>query len=663
VTTLGTRGPRRGRASRPAASRTAAGRTGARADRSRTGARAGTSRTAARPTAGRPSASRSRGTRTGASGTAGTTRTATSLRDIRVPAVRDARSSRRLRTVLVVYLLITLAMGWRLVDIQVLSAPEYREMARRQTERDLELPAERGKVYDRTGEPLALSMPTATIVANPRQIRDAGRKVDVRDIARRLARVLPVASDDIEAQLRLDRGFVYLARQMPHHVGEQVAALGVAGVQVLDEPKRTYPAGPLAAQIVGFAGIDNEGLSGLERQYDTLLAGLPGRMVAQQAPQGLEISSAPRIGEPPVAGTDLVLTLDSEVQATTERLLAEGVERYKAKGASAVVIDVKTNEILAMASMPSYAPEEIGSASGYARRNRVVTDAFEPGSVNKAVTAAAALEEGVATPRSKLRIGASHTVAGKAFTDSHVTERATLAEIIRNSSNIGSIKLAERLGPERLHAYLTKFGYGRATALAFPGETDGLLADVDDWSGTSLPTIAIGHGVSASLLQVAQVYATIARGGVAYDPVLVRGTVGSDGTLQRAAPGARTRVVSERTARVLARMLVDVVEDGTGTSAAVPGYEVAGKTGTAQKPRDDAPGYEPGAYVGSFVGFAPADRPEVVVAVAVDESRRGYYGGSTAAPLFSDVMRFTLGHRRVPPNDPGALDDSDGPDV
>jgi cell division protein FtsI (penicillin-binding protein 3) len=566
--------------------------------------------------------------------------------------------------VLAVYLLITLAMGWRLIDIQVLSAPEYRERARSQTERDLQLPAERGKVYDRTGEPLALSLPTATIVANPRQIREAGAKVDVGEIARSLAQVLPEPADDIEAKLRGDRGFVYLARQEPHDIGTRVADLDLPGVQVLDEPRRTYPAGPLAAQTVGFAGTDNVGLSGLEKQYHTLLAGLPGRMIAQGAPQGLEISSAPRIGEPPVAGTDLVLTLDSEVQATAERMLAEGVTLHRAKGASAVVIDVKTNEILAMASLPSYSPTQIGQAPGYARRNRVVTDAYEPGSVSKAVTIAAALEEGVVSPRSRLRIGATHTVGGKTFTDSHATERATLAEIVRDSSNIGSIKLAQRLGPDRLHAYLTRFGYGRATALAFPGETDGLLADVEDWSGTSLPTIAIGHGVSASLLQVAQVYTTLARGGTSYAPVLVRGTVGSDGTLQRAAPGEHTRVVSERTARVLSRMLVDVVDDGTGTAAAVPGYKVAGKTGTAQKPREGAPGYEPGAYVGSFVGFAPADRPEVVVAVSVDEPRRGgYYGGTTAAPLFRDLMRFTLGHRRVPPNDPDALDDDVEPDV
>ncbi|HEX6254588.1 MAG TPA: penicillin-binding protein 2 [Euzebyales bacterium] len=576
--------------------------------------------------------------------------------------MRDARSSRRLRTALALYLVITLALGWRLVDIQVLSAPAYREMARRQTERDLELPAERGKVYDRTGEPLALSLPTATIVANPRQIADAGDKVDVAGIARSLSRLLPVATDEVEAQLRQDRGFVYIARQQPYELGDRVAELDLVGIQVFDEPRRTYPAGPLAAQIVGFAGTDNVGLSGLERQYDALLAGMPGRMVAQRAPQGLEISSAPRIGELPVAGTDLVLTLDSEVQATTERLLATGVKTYRAKGASAVVIDVETSEILAMASLPTYEAERIGSASEYARRNRAVTDAFEPGSVNKAVTVAAALEEGLVRPRTRLQIGATHTVGGKTFTDSHAVGRATVAEIVRDSSNIGSIKLAQRLGPERLHAYLRRFGYGRATALAFPGETDGLLADVDGWSGTSLPTIAIGHGVAASLLQVAQVYATIARSGVAVDPVLVRGTVGSDGELQPAAPPERRRVVSSRTARRLSKMLADVVADGTGTNAAVPGYEVAGKTGTALKPREGAPGYRAGVYISSFVGYAPADRPEVVVAVSVDEPRRGQYGGATAAPLFSELMRFTLGHRRVPPSEPDALD-PDGPDV
>jgi cell division protein FtsI (penicillin-binding protein 3) len=425
---------------------------------------------------------------------------------------------------------------------------------------------------------------------------------------------------------------------------------------VLDEPRRAYPAGSLAAQIVGFAGTDHKGLSGLERQYDTLLAGRSGRMVEQRAPQGLAISSAPRVGEPAVAGTDLVLTIDREIQATTERLLAEAVKRHKAEGATAVVLDVETGEILAMAGVPNYEPAHIGDASSYARRNRPVTDAYEPGSVLKLVTASAALEEGVVRPKQKMDIGSSVTVGGKTFSDDHSLERGTLGDIIRDSSNIGTIKLAREVGPERLHAYLQRFGFGHATSLAFPGETDGMLADPSDWSGTSLPTIAIGQGVSASLLQVAQLYATVARGGVYRDPVLVRGSVGSDGQLESAAEPGTRRVLSQDTARTLSRMLIDVVDNGTGTNAAIDGYRVAGKTGTAQKVSEDRPGYEPGAYVGTFVGFAPAERPEVVVAIAVDEPRKGYYGGSTAAPVFNELLRFTLGHRRIPPPDAGDVD-------
>jgi cell division protein FtsI (penicillin-binding protein 3) len=567
------------------------------------------------------------------------------------PALRRARSGHRLRVVLAVYLIITLALGWRLIDIQVRSAAGYREMARLQTERDLELPAERGKVYDRTGEPLAVSLPTATIVANPRQLASGEVKVDPGAVAAKLAPVLQMGAGELEAKLRRDKGFVFLARQRSTEIGKKVEALNLPGVQVLDEPRRDYPAGALASQIVGFAGTDHKGLSGLERQYDTLLAGLPGRMIQQRAPTGLEISSAPRVGEHPVAGTDLVLSIDREIQATTERLLAEAVKTHKADGATGVVLDVGSGEILAMAGMPSYHPDDIGEAAGYARRNRVVTDAYEPGSVNKLVTAAAALEEGVIGPKEKMKIGSSVTVGGKTFSDDHSPQRGTLGDIIRDSSNVGTIKLARKLGPEHLHGYLQRFGFGKATALAFPGETDGLLADPSQWSGTSLPTIAIGQGVSASLLQVAQLYATVARGGVYRDPVLVRGSVGSDGKLEPAAQPETRRVISQDTARVLSKMLTGVVDEGTGANAAVPGYRVAGKTGTAQKPADDGSGYEAGAYVGTFVGYAPAEHPEVVVAIAVDEPREGYYGGTVAAPVFSELLRFTLGHRRVPPTD------------
>lgn len=647
MTTLGTRGSRPRRAGGLAAGR-------------------GTPRTAASRTRTGAGRVRPAGTRSPRRATVRASRAATPQRARSMasaaygrvmghsPALRNARSSNRLRAVLVMYLILTLALGWRLLDIQVRSAPLYREMARKQTERAVALPAERGKLYDRTGEPLAVSLPTATIVANPRQLAQLEGKVAPADVAVALAPVLGTGAAELEERLRRDKGFVYLARQESREVGDAVAALNLPGIHVLDEPRRAYPAGALASQILGFAGTDHKGLSGLERQYDTLLAGLPGRMVEQRAPQGLQISSAPRVGEHPVAGTDLVLTLDREIQATTERLLAEAVEAHKAEGATGVVIDVETGEILAMAGMPSYDPSDIGSAEGYARRNRVVTDAYEPGSVNKLVTAAAALEEGVIGPKEKMKIGSAVTVGGKTFSDSYSPERGTLGDIIRDSSNVGTIKLAQELGPDRLHDYLLRFGFGRATALAFPGETDGLLADPSQWSGTSLPTIAIGQGVSGSLLQVAQLYATVARGGVYRDPVLVRGSVDSDGALAPAAEAESHRVVSQDTADTLKEMLADVVEDGTGVNAAVPGYRVAGKTGTAQKPSEDGAGYEPGAYVGTFVGFAPVERPEVVVAIAIDKPRKGYYGGTTAAPVFSELLRFTLGHRRVPPTDDAA---------
>lgn len=571
-------------------------------------------------------------------------------------AVRGARSRKRLALVLAIYAVITLALGWRLIEIQVVSAPHYRELARRQTERSLELPAERGKLYDRTGQPFAVSLPTATIVANPRQLADAAPSVRPADVAGKLAAVLEVDADVLERQLLRDKGFVYLARQQARAVGEQVLAMRLPGVQVLDEPSREYPAGGLAAQVVGFAGTDHRGLSGLERQYDTLLAGVPGHMVEQRAPQGLAISSSPRVGEQPLAGTDLVLTLDREIQSETERLLHDAVRRHQAKGASAVVLDVASGEVLAMASMPTYRPTAIGSASEYARRNRVVTDAYEPGSVNKVITAVAALEDGLIKPGKKMDIGGSYRVAGKTFSDPHPLERGTLGDIIRASSNVGTIRLAERLGPQRLHHWLQQFGYGHPTALAFPGETAGVVSDPTQWSGTSLPTIAIGYGVSTSLLQVAQVYATVARGGVFVDPVLVRGSVGSDGRLEPAAPGRSDRLMSRRTARTVARMLEGVVADGTGTNAAIDGYRVAGKTGTARKVAADGSGYQADAHIGSFVGFAPAERPEVVVAVTIDEAAKGYYGGTSAAPVFSELTRFTLGHRRVPPSEVGDED-------
>jgi cell division protein FtsI (penicillin-binding protein 3) len=562
-------------------------------------------------------------------------------------ALVRARSSRRLTAILACYLLLSGAMAYRLISVQVLDAEQYRELGEQQTQREVTLAARRGTLTDREGQPLAMSLTAATVYANPRQITAAG--IDPATVAGPLATALGLDPAQVLADLTGDRTFVYVARQVPRGTGEQVAGLDLPGIGVLDEPTRTYPNAPLASSLVGGVDIDQLGTSGLEQQYDSVLTGTPGTLSLERAPGGLEISTAPREATPPVAGTDLALTIDREIQAAAEDAIARTVTAGQADGGAAIVMDAATGQILAMANA---GPN--GELGGH---NRAATDVYEPGSVNKVITLSAALEEGLVTPTSEIVVPDAYTVAGKTFDDDgHGPEgdTATTAEIMIRSSNVGTIRIAELLGPERLHDYVARFGYGRAPGLDFPGETAGLLPDVASWSGTSLPTIAIGHGVSATLLQVAGVYQTIANGGEWVQPSLVMGATSAEGQFVPQTPPEHRRVVSEGTASAVAQMLGGVVENehGTGHNAAVPGYRVGGKTGTARKPLDG--GYEPGAYIGSFAGFGPVDDPRLVVAVMIDEPRAGsYFGGAVAAPVFAEIMGFALAHERVPPS-PGA---------
>ncbi|MGH8910427.1 MAG: peptidoglycan D,D-transpeptidase FtsI family protein, partial [Egibacteraceae bacterium] len=572
-------------------------------------------------------------------------------------AIARARSGRRLSGFLAVYLVLVALVALRLVSVQVVRAAEYRGLAARQTQRELEIPAPRGRLYDRNGEPLAMSLAASTVYANPRLIRAAAQRdpsISATAVATQLAPVLDMPVGQLVAELEKDQGFVYLGRrQRSRQVGEQVAALKLPGIGVLEEPKRLYPSGGVAAQAVGFVGIDNVGLAGLENQYEGLLGGQPGQLRLERAPGGVTINTAPREVLPAVPGADLVLTLDRELQHVTERALAAGVVRNQALGGSAVVLDARTGEILALASYPGYTPEAIGEARPYARRNRALTDMFEPGSVNKLITVAGALEEGVVRPESTFVVPDTYRLGPEVYHDAsgHRAEVYTVGDIVERSSNIGTIKIAQQMGPHRLHEYMTRFGLGQLTGLGFPGESPGLLAPVDQWSASSLPTIAIGQGVAASLVQVAQGFAVIAAGGEWIQPSIVRGRLDQDGRVHPLSQPARRRVVSPRTAGAVAEMLVRVVEGkhGTGERAAVPGYRVAGKTGTAQKPSQTFRGYEPGAFVGSFVGFAPAENPALVVAVMLDEPSP-HYGGLSAAPVFSEIMRSALANRRIPPS-------------
>ncbi|MGH2708145.1 MAG: peptidoglycan D,D-transpeptidase FtsI family protein, partial [Actinomycetota bacterium] len=416
----------------------------------------------------------------------------------------------------------------RLVWVQGLASDRYVALAATQRERRATLPAERGSILDREGHTLAMSTMAQTIYANPRFVPDA------RTAAARLAPVLGRPPEELAQKLGGKRGFVYLARKVDDETASRVKALGIPGVDAMREPKRLYPAGQLAAHVLGFVGTDNAGLAGLESYYDRHLAGRPGEMVIERDPQGRSIPSGKSRLIPPSRGDDLVLTIDSDIQYAAEAALAKAVEIFRAQGGSVLVMRPDTGEILAIANLPTFDPNDFGAASGRDRRNRALIEVYEPGSANKVITAAAALESGTIGTSEVLAVPDNLRVANKTFHDSHPHPvlRLTFPEVIEQSSNIGTIKVALRLGKERLHEYLARFGYGAVTGIAFPGESPGLLTPPDRWWPTQLGTAAIGQSVAVTPLQIMSVYATVANGGVWVQPSLASGMIGPGGRVR-----------------------------------------------------------------------------------------------------------------------------------
>ena len=537
------------------------------------------------------------------------------------------------------------AVATRLVLLQVRDAATYEALAAEQRVRRIALPAERGTIYDRSMHELALSLPAKAVYADPAMVSDPVWTAD------RLAGILGARPADLHRSLTAPPRFEYLARSVDLAVANRVRQLDLPGIGFIDEPKRTYPGGSLAAQVLGFVGVDGAGLAGLELQWDEVLAGRPGRMLVEQDPDGQSIPQGRLELEEPRRGRDLVLTIDKDLQYFTERALARAVARNGALGGSVIVMDPSTGDVLAMATNPGFDANAYREASPILTKNRGVTDVYEPGSVNKVITASAALEEGVIGIRERLWVPPRYQVGDKVFGEAHPRPAMamTLTDVIAQSSNIGTIMTAERLGSDRLDAYLRDFGFGVETGIRFPGESDGILMPEEEWWTTSMGTIPIGQGIAVTPLQMASVYATVANDGVRVAPRLVRGTV-EGGEVRERRPEVRERVVSTSTARLVTRMLAEAVSSGTGTEAQLPGYWVAGKTGTARKPLEGALGYGD-EYVASFIGFAPARDPSVVVAAIIDEPDT-VYGGVAAAPLFREVMGFALAHLRVPTAEP-----------
>lgn len=552
--------------------------------------------------------------------------------------------ARRLRGLLAVLVLGFSGIATRVVVLQVRDADEYLALAHEQRVRQVALPAARGSIFDRNGHELAISVDAKAVYANPPLIERPG------PTAVAVAEVLEAPTRKIRRALRTDDAFVYLARRVGLERAAELEELGLDGIGFLDETKRFYPSEDLAAQTLGFVGLDGEGLAGVELQYDDVLAGRPGKLVVEQDPTGRPIPQGTRRIRDPEPGRSLVLTIDRDLQWKTQRALEEAVDQNDAKGGTVVVLDPRTGDVLAMATYPWFDANSFQDVPAGQVRNRAITDVYEPGSVNKVITAAAALHTGVIGGQQQIAVPGAYQVGDKLFTDvqAHGTIPMTLSDIITRSSNIGTIKVAELLGQARLSRWLTRFGYGEPTGIDFPGEAKGILPPREDWWSTSMGTIPMGQGIAVTPLQMASVYATIANDGVRLTPRLVRGTIGTGGGFDPLPVEDGARVVSRGAAAAVRDMLVRVVEEGTGTAARVPGYRVGGKTGTARKPLEDALGYSD-RYMASFVGLAPAEDPAIVVAAMLDEPET-VYGGIAAAPLFRAVAQYALADLHVPPS-------------
>jgi cell division protein FtsI/penicillin-binding protein 2 len=519
-------------------------------------------------------------------------------------------------------------------------AADLKQAAATQQERTIAVPARRGTITDRRGVELAVSEPAASIAANPYLIEDPQR------VAARLARVLRLPEDELLRKLTLrDTGFVYLARKVPSARARRAEKLAFEGIEFIPDASRTYPRDWLASQLLGMVGTDNQGLAGLEQSQDEHLRGRDGERSLVSDALGDTISLQET--KPAREGSDVRLTIDAPIQDRAEQVLADLGQKWKPKGATAIVMDPRDGAVLALANWPRVDANDVGGAPDYAKQNRAVGSTYEPGSTYKAFTVAGALEDGEVTPRTEFNLPPTITVADREIGESHPRGQMTLdtAQILQQSSNVGAIKIGLKSGPERFDHWTRRFGFGRPTGIDLPGEESGLLLDLESYSGSSMGNLPIGQGLAVTPIQMAVAYAAIANGGILRPPHVV----GAVGDRETAKPRGR-RVISAATASSLRRMLEGVLgPGGTASGASIPGYLLAGKTGTANKVDPVNGGYSDTKYVASFVGFAPADDPRLLVTVMVDEPQGEIYGGLIAAPAWKSITSFALNYLRIPP--------------
>ena len=553
---------------------------------------------------------------------------------------KDRQANRRIRLLLAFFVLVFAATLGRAVWLQGVRAASLSKLAEHQHRQTVTVPAGRGTIYDRTGVQLAIGEQMTTIYADPRQVTNA------KNVAVEAHRLFGVNPYLLYHQLTNKKSqFVYVQRFADPKAAASFLKHGFTGVGSYPEEKRIYPQGSVAAQVVGYAGTDNQGLGGLEVEYNKTLAGRPGQQTVVRDPFGRAIDVVG--GTTERDGQAIVTTLDHTIQSNAESVLRETVAHWRADSAEAVILDPRTGDVLALAQAPGYNANDANRVSFSLQRNRSITDMYEPGSVFKLVTIASALSNGIVTPTSSFRLPYSIHVADRVVHDAEYrpTETMTVSQILSHSSNVGAVTIAERLGAPELMDWIKRFGFGQKTGIDFPGESPGAVLPLNEWSGSTIGNVPIGQGIDVTPIQVAAAYAAVANNGVWIQPHLIE-RIG-----ERAVPRAeRHRVVSPAVNRELKSMLTGVVDEhgATGTAAAIPGYTVAGKTGTAQVPGPH--GYNTGQYVASFVGMVPVAKPRLLVLVVVNNPRANIFGGTVAAPAFEQIAKFDLQYLAVPPN-------------
>jgi len=562
----------------------------------------------------------------------------------------------------VAFVLSWLGIGYRLFQVQVVEAAEFVADGENQRIRVEEIPSKRGTIFDSDGVELAVTVDLPTVVADP------SRVVDPAGTAALLAPLLGEDQADLTKRLdQPDARFTYVARHLERSVADNVRTAieenQIEGIYIQSEPYRVYPANDLASQLVGFVQQDTQaGLEGLESEYDDLLTGIPGTQILERDPDGTPIPLGEVEIKPPVAGYDIRTTIDREIQYIAQQAAADALEQTGAKAATIVVLNPNNGEILAMATAPGYDPNDRSTIDAAAVRNRAVTDVYEPGSTLKVITVAGALDQGIVTPQDTWWVPAEYNIEEKSYTDVGRTEGRdmSVAEILINSSNVGTIQIQEKLGNELHYHYLQAFGLGQVSGDSIPGEVPGLLHPLRDWiSATAGASTAIGYRVDVTALQMAAVFGTIANNGVWVEPHVVRELIDPDGSIDVTVPSQRP-VLSQDTAAQMRELLYAVVEQGTGHRAAVDGYAVGGKTGTTEKFLYEEGVYSPDDRIASFIGIAPINDPQIVIAVVLDSPQGEIdedgnmvelkFGGVSAAPVFARVAETALQALGVAPD-------------